>query len=141
MTAKQSSREEMTGWLDDSEIDPEMICALLSLLVSPCLSLSLLVSPCLLLSPWFFIGARVTRCRTSSKLQGCHLNFRFDTLEIENLLTAGIAMMQCIVCSTFVPGAYSGESWHCLQGLHRSHAEGIQRSKTAFGIRLCALNC
>ena len=50
MTAKQSSREEMTGWLDDSEIDPEMICALLSLLVSPCLSLSLLVSPCLSLS-------------------------------------------------------------------------------------------
>ena len=39
MTAKQSSREEMTGWLDDSEIDPEMIssCALLSLLVFPCL--------------------------------------------------------------------------------------------------------
>ena len=33
MTAKQSSREEMTGWLDDSEIDPEMICALLSSLV------------------------------------------------------------------------------------------------------------
>ena len=49
MTAKQSSREEMTGCLDDSKIDPEMIssCAPLHscfLLVSPCLLLSSLVS-------------------------------------------------------------------------------------------------
>ena len=95
MTAKQSSREEMTGWLDDSEIDPEMICAILSTVVFPCL----------LLSPWFFRGAGITRCRASYKLQGNHLNLKCETLQIENLLfmplfTAGIAM-QCIVCSEF----------------------------------------
>ena len=85
MTAKQSSREEMTGCLDDSEIDPEMICALLSSLVSPCL----------LLSPWFFRGARVTRCRASSKLQGRHLNLRCGKIEIENFIV--YASAHCIV--------------------------------------------
>ena len=134
MTAKQSSREEMTGCLDDSEIDPEMISSCAPL--HSCLSLSLL-------SPWFFRGPWVTRCRASSKLQGRHLNLKCDTLEIENLFVyASVHCWHCNAshCSEFCL-LHILESPGIVCRGNRSHAVGTQRPKTAFGIRLCALNC
>ena len=127
MAAKQNSREERTGCQDDSKIDPEMISSSL-------LFLSSLVS--------LVRGAWVTRHRESSKLQG-HLNLKCDTLVIENFIVyASIHCWHCnaLHCSEFCL-LHILESPCIVCWGYRSHALGIERPKTAFGIRLCALNC
>ena len=121
----------MSGWQQDWSGNDFKLCTP----VSPCLLfLSSLVS--------LVRGAWVTRHRESSKLQG-HLNLKCDTLVIENFIVyASIHCWHCnaLHCSEFCL-LHILESPCIVCWGYRSHALGIERPKTAFGIRLCALNC